>query len=49
MKLLIVEDDRKLNDGIVLALRNDRYTFSQCRTIADARNVLVQEDISGAS
>lgn len=45
-KILIVEDDRKLNDGIALALRGDRYTFSQCRTIADARNVMAQEDIS---
>lgn len=45
-QILIVEDDRKLNDGIVLALRNDSYIFSQCRTIADARNVLEQEDIS---
>lgn len=45
-KLLIVEDDRKLNDGIALALRGDRYTFSQCRTIADARKVMAQEDIS---
>ncbi len=45
-RLLIVEDDRKLNDGIVLALRNDRYLFSQCRTIADARKVMAQEDIS---
>lgn len=45
-KILIVEDDRKLNDGIVLALRGDRYTFSQCRTIADARKVMAQEDIA---
>lgn len=45
-RLLIVEDDRKLNDGIVLALRGDMYAFSQCRTIADARKVMVQEDIS---
>lgn len=45
-RLLVVEDDRKLNDGIALALRGDRYTFSQCRTIADARKVMAQEDIS---
>lgn len=45
-QILIVEDDRKLNDGIVLALRNDSYIFSQCRTIADARKVLEREDIS---
>lgn len=45
-QILIVEDDRKLNDGIVLALRNESYIFSQCRTIVDARNVLEREDIS---
>ena len=26
-KLLIVEDDKKLNDGIRLALKNDAYLF----------------------
>ena len=26
-KLLIVEDDKKLNDGIRLALKNDSYFF----------------------
>lgn len=45
-QILIVEDDRKLNDGIVLALRNESYIFSQCRTIVDARKVLEREDIS---
>ena len=29
-KLLIVEDDKKLNDGIRLALKNDAYFFYQC-------------------
>lgn len=43
---MIVEDDRKLNDGIVLALKSDLYAFLQCRTIAGARNVMAQEDIS---
>ena len=28
-KLLIVEDDKKLNDGIRLALKNDAYFFYQ--------------------
>ena len=32
-KLLIVEDDKKLNDGIRLALKNDAYFFYQCRTL----------------
>ena len=26
-KILIVEDDKKLNDGIRLALKNDAYFF----------------------
>lgn len=45
-KIMIVEDDRKLNDGIVLALKGDMHAFLQCRTIADARRVMAQEDIS---
>ena len=40
MEILIVEDDEKLNNGIRLALKNESYTFSQCRTLKDAREVL---------
>ena len=39
MEILIVEDDEKLNNGIRLALKNESYTFSQCRTLKDAREV----------
>ena len=39
-KILIIEDDKKLNNGIKLALKNDSYIFFQCRTLADAREVL---------
>lgn len=39
-KLLIVEDDKKLNDGIRLALKNDAYFFYQCRTLQEAREIL---------
>ena len=35
-KLLIVEDDKKLNDGIRLALKNDAYFFYQCRTLQES-------------
>ena len=38
-KLLIVEDDKKLNDGIRLALKNDAYFFYQCRTLQEARDL----------
>ena len=40
LEILIVEDDEKLNNGIRLALKNESYTFSQCRTLKDAREVL---------
>ena len=45
-KLLIVEDDKKLNDGIRLALKNDSYFFYQCRTLQEARDILNGEDIT---
>ncbi len=45
-KLLIVEDDKKLNDGIRLALKNDSYFFYQCRTLQEARKILKSEDIT---
>ena len=45
-KLLIVEDDKKLNDGIRLALKNDAYFFYQCRTLQEAREILNREDIT---
>ena len=44
-KLLIVEDDQKLNDGIRLALKNDSYFFYQCKTLQEARKILNKEDI----
>lgn len=45
-KLLIVEDDKKLNDGIRLALKNDAYFFYQCRTLQETREILKREDIT---
>ena len=45
-KLLIVEDDKKINDGICLALKNDAYFFYQCRTLQEAREILKKEDIT---
>lgn len=39
-KLLIIEDDKKLNDGIRLALRSDDYQFEQCRLLSEARKSL---------
>lgn len=34
--ILIVEDDKKLNDGILLALKGYDFNFYQCRTLKDA-------------
>ena len=45
-KLLIVEDDKKLNDGIRLALKNDSYFFYQCRTLQEAREISETRKIS---
>lgn len=45
-KILIVEDDKKLNDGIVFALKNEADTFFQCRTLKDARKTLGKEELS---
>lgn len=36
-KILIVEDDRALNQGIVLSLRHDDYDFSQAFSLSEAR------------
>lgn len=44
--ILVIENDQKLNEGIVLALENDTYSFVQCRTIAEARKQMERSDIS---
>lgn len=44
--ILIIEDDKKLNDGIRLALKNEAYTFFQCRTLQDARPLLMEHPVS---
>lgn len=38
--ILIVEDDKKLNDGIRLALQKEDYVFYQCRCLSDAGKIL---------
>lgn len=35
--ILIIEDDKKLNDGMKLALQTDHYLFTQCRKLFEAR------------
>lgn len=44
--ILVVEDDNKLNNGVCLALKNENYTFVQCKTLAEADNALEQEQPS---
>ena len=39
-KIVIVEDDKKLNQGIKLALRNADYEFIQCYSIEEAKKTL---------
>lgn len=45
-RILIIEDDKKLNDGIRLALKNESYTFYQCQTLQDARDVLKEKEMT---
>ena len=39
-KILIVEDDRALNQGLVLSLKNDSYTTFSAFSIKEAREKL---------
>ena len=44
--ILIIEDNKKLNDGMCLALKNKDYNFYQCRTLNDGRQIMREHDIS---
>lgn len=41
--ILIIEDDKKLNDGMKLALQTDHYLFTQCRKLSEARVFLKEQ------
>lgn len=43
-QILIIEDDKKLNDGIKLALKSEEYTFEQCRRLSDAKEFCKKND-----
>lgn len=45
-KILIIEDDVKLNDGMRLALKSDQYRFFQCKTLGEARRICKEEQLS---
>ena len=40
-KIVIIEDDKGLNNGIVLALKNDNYVFDQCYSLEEAKQMEV--------
>ena len=44
--ILIIEDDQKLNEGIRLSLKNDSYSFCQCRTLKEARKIFGEQRVS---
>ena len=44
--ILVIEDNKKLNDGMCLALKNKDYNFYQCRTLNDGRQIMREQDIS---
>ncbi len=39
-RIMVVEDDKNMNKGIQLALRQEGYCFVACRTLAEARVAL---------
>lgn len=41
-KIIIVEDDRALNDGICMALKSPEFTFLPCETIQEAKKRLAE-------
>lgn len=45
-KILIVEDDKALSNGIALALKAEGYLFLQTYDLAEARKILDKEEIS---
>lgn len=44
--ILIIEDDKKLNDGMRLALKNPDYQFLQCRNLKEARVILMENEVN---
>lgn len=38
-KIAIIEDDKGLNNGIVLALKNEKYQFDQYYSLNEAKNI----------
>ena len=47
MRILIVEDDEVLADGLSVGLRLSGFTPDQVATIADARDAIEADDFDG--
>lgn len=43
-RILIIEDDKKLNDGIRLALKSESYEMAQSRSLAQAKAAMAEND-----
>lgn len=43
-KILLLEDDQMLREGIVMALNREDYRFLPCRTIAEARTTIENQN-----
>lgn len=42
-RILLLEDDEVLSNGIALALKREEYEFIQCSTLASAREILLKQ------
>lgn len=45
IRIMVVEDDKKMNEGIRLALKQEGYVFTGCRTLGEARAVLREQKV----
>ena len=45
IRVMVVEDDQKMNEGIRLALRQEGYVFTACRTLGEARAALKEQKV----
>ena len=46
IKIAVIEDDKKLNEGICLSLKEPGRIFFPCRTLAQARQCLQENSLN---